>query len=260
MTVFLCENGFDGILCGVYDVYASRLGLDSCRLEMEEEYEQALFTEYRSVRTETLKAEKVAYKIKSFMSEEAYIYLYRASLHKSPDRADRILRFIALGLINGRKTVRMLQDPAVYEIFQMNRYVGNEAHFLVEFLRFERLSSGAFYGKVGPENRVLELAASHFADRFPDMDWLIYDEKHHMAAIHSCCGHWAIREQVTSEEIEHWKGMGGQDRYVDLWKTFFETIAIEERRNPKCQRNMLPLRYRKYMTEFRTMGVQDKKV
>ena len=36
----------------------------------------------------------------------------------------------------------------------------------------------------------------------------------------------------------------------DLWKCFFKSIAIEERNNPVCQRSFLPLRYRKYMTEF----------
>lgn len=250
MTIFLCQNGFDGILCGVYDVYASRLPIPDCRLELYEEYEPVLFAEYREVLIENWKAEKVAAKIESFMSEEAYVYLYRAALHKSPDRADWILRFIVLGLSYGRETLKMLQNPAVYEIFQMNRYVGNEAHFLVEFMRFEKLKSGVYYGKVGPENQVLELVAYHFADRFPDMDWMIYDEKHSAAAVHAGNGRWVIRKPVSADEIANWKGIESRDIYTDMWKTFFDTIAIEERRNPRCQRNMLPLRYRKYMTEF----------
>lgn len=250
MTVFLCENSFDGILTGVYDVYASGLGPEKCRLELLEEYEPALFTEYRELTPDPVKAKKVAEKIRSFMSEEAYIALYRASLHKSSERADRILRFIVLGLINGRKTIRMLHDPAVYDIFEMNRNVGREAHALREFCRFERLSSGIYYGKVGPENRVLELIADHFADRFPDMDWILYDEKHSMAALHSQKRGWVIREHVTEEELKRIDSQKREDPYTDLWKTFFETITIEERRNPVCQRTMLPLRYRKYMTEF----------
>ena len=40
------------------------------------------------------------------------------------------------------------------------------------------------------------------------------------------------------------------DPFVELWKGFFENIGIKERRNPKCQRNMLPLWYRKHMPEF----------
>ena len=40
------------------------------------------------------------------------------------------------------------------------------------------------------------------------------------------------------------------DEYRDLWKTFFDSIAIKERTNPKLQQNMMPLRYREYAVEF----------
>ncbi len=251
MTVFLCEDGFDGILTGVYEVYASRIGLADCRLELLTEYEPRLFTEYRTVVIDNRKAEKVAKKIREFMSEEAYVYLYRAALHKRSDRADWILRFIAVGLKYGKRTVRMLQDPAVYEIFQMNRYVGREALAQKEFVRFERLRSGIYYSVIGPENQVLELIAGHFADRFPDMNWVIYDEKHRTAAIHSAAnGEWILKSKVTDTEIDKLREQAGDDMYEELWKVFFHTIAIEERRNYRCQRNLLPLRYRKYMTEF----------
>lgn len=39
-------------------------------------------------------------------------------------------------------------------------------------------------------------------------------------------------------------------RYRKLWKTFFDTVAIQSRRNARCQRSHLPLRYRTDMTEF----------
>ena len=41
------------------------------------------------------------------------------------------------------------------------------------------------------------------------------------------------------------------DAFVGLWKGFFSHIGIHERKNPRCQRSMLPLWYRKNMTEFR---------
>lgn len=232
-------------------MYASRLPLETCKLELLTEYEPMLFAEYREITIDKEKADKVAKKIRTFMSEEAYVHLYRAALHKSPERADRILRFIELGLRYGKRTVRMLQNPAVYEIFQMDRYVGREALLQKEFARFERLPSGIYYGKIGPENQVLELIAEHFADRFPDMNWILYDEKHRTAAIHSAeKGEWVLKTKILDSEIEKLLERKSTDEYVDLWKIFFETIAIEERRNYKCQRAMMPLRYRKYMTEF----------
>ena len=37
--------------------------------------------------------------------------------------------------------------------------------------------------------------------------------------------------------------------YQALWKTYFKAIAIKERRNPRKQRQDMPVRYWKYLTE-----------
>ena len=42
-----------------------------------------------------------------------------------------------------------------------------------------------------------------------------------------------------------------EGRMQELFKSFVRTIAIESRTNEKLQLNMLPLRFRPYMTEFR---------
>lgn len=42
----------------------------------------------------------------------------------------------------------------------------------------------------------------------------------------------------------------GEEKYSELFTEFFHTIAIKERTNSELQRGMLPVRYRKYMTEF----------
>lgn len=41
-----------------------------------------------------------------------------------------------------------------------------------------------------------------------------------------------------------------KEEYSDLWKVFFDSIAVKERENIKLQNNNLPVKYRKYMTEF----------
>ena len=43
--------------------------------------------------------------------------------------------------------------------------------------------------------------------------------------------------------------------YRKLWKTFFDTVAIRERHNERCQNTFLPKRYRSTMTEFQSETV-----
>ncbi|MDR2671871.1 MAG: TIGR03915 family putative DNA repair protein [Coriobacteriales bacterium] len=40
-----------------------------------------------------------------------------------------------------------------------------------------------------------------------------------------------------------WDNSAEEDEFQALWQTFFDTIAIEERRNPTCQRNFMPKRF-----------------
>ena len=59
-VIFQCEDSMEGILTGVYDAWASRVGHDRVKLEAGPDHEMELFSEYRRVETDGEKAEKVA--------------------------------------------------------------------------------------------------------------------------------------------------------------------------------------------------------
>ena len=62
MTVYVCEDSFDGILCGVYDAWMSRKGHDHVRLEIDGTQEPELFCQYEPVvEVVTPGQEKVTY-------------------------------------------------------------------------------------------------------------------------------------------------------------------------------------------------------
>ena len=57
--------------------------------------------------------------------------------------------------------------------------------------------------------------------------------------------------EVTDELLYQMeKESGKEEEYPNLWKAFFESIAIEERRNERLQNTLLPKRFRSMMTEF----------
>jgi len=43
---------------------------------------------------------------------------------------------------------------------------------------------------------------------------------------------------------------GEEKRFKKLWQTFFKSVAIETRQNEKLQKQLVPLVYRTYMSEF----------
>lgn len=251
MTVYICEDSLDGILCGVYDAWMSRKGHAHVRLQLDGCFEQELFTEYLIAHREVEKADKVITSIRQKISERVYEKVYVASLSQDPDRADKIYRFLIYGFHFGEKVMDMLQIPAVFEVFQMCRNVYNENHLLTGFVRFSRVPDrGLLFSRIAPKNRVLSLLAAHFSARLPGERWMIYDENRQEAAAHLPGKGWAIfqADPDMRKEINNWQ-TDGKD-YEDLWKIFHRTIGIKERFNPKCQRTHLPLRFRGYMTEF----------
>ena len=55
MLVFLCEDDFETILCGIYDAWCIKAH-DQVRLAIKTSYQQMLFCEYQEVKREERKS------------------------------------------------------------------------------------------------------------------------------------------------------------------------------------------------------------
>lgn len=249
MRIYVCEDRFEGILCGIYDAWASGLGHANVRVQVRRTQTLELFAEYTEVETDPAKAEKVASSVRRKLSEDIYVNLYKTAMSCAPDKADCMYRYLVRAFAAGPGIVQMYQDPAVMRVFEICRNVGNETHLLLQFIRFRQLPGNVLFAETEPKNYQLTLTAPHFADRLPDENWIIYEKNHGQAAVHEGGKGWFLA-RMGEEEAGRLRDRAGEDGYEDLWQTFFETIAIEERKNPLCQRGHLPLRYRGTMTEF----------
>lgn len=250
MTIFECEDSFEGILSGVYDAWDSRLGHDNVRLEIPGQETMELFSDYKEVHLDWQKAEKVMNSIRNKISWEAYELLFHASLSYERDKADRIYRFLIDGYRCGANITKMLAKDSVFRIFEINRTVCNENHLLTGFVRFVSLDSGVLISKITPKNNVLPILAPHFADRLSGVNWMIFDANRKSAAFYRVDQGW-VMAKLNKEQGELAEGLSEKkDEFQELWKVFFHTITIKERTNPVCQRNHLPLRYRGNMPEF----------
>ena len=248
--VLICEDSFDSIMTAVYDGWRYRNQGRAVELTVGQPFDADLFSEYQTVAADLGKAVKVAASIRKKISERAHIAVYQAAMHFAPDRAQVIFLFLTLAYQKGGSIMDDYGNPHVARLLALSRKVSNETHLFRGFVRFHDVS-GVLVSRIEPKCNVLPLLGDDFADRFPGEHWAIYDERRKLAAIHPAGGEWGLVSQiqadpVLSEQLER------EGDYEKLWKTFFNTIEIESRRNPRCQRTMLPNWYRKNMTEFRT--------
>lgn len=242
MEIFYHYDGsFDGFLSCVFDSYAHReipAGFFSG--------EDDVFTLFdsRTVPTDPGHAARVLRKITA-LSPEAAVLLRRGFLTCLPEKELSLFRLLAKLLREGPGFLRDRSDETLYPVIRAVRHLNGEVHLLKGFVRFSDLG-GVLGGEIEPKNRVLPLLGGHFAARYQDERFFLYDRTHKEALFH-VPGRWAIRpladfQMAPPDEAEA--------HYRLLWKRFYDTIAIRERENPRLRMTHMPKRYWGTMTEF----------
>lgn len=253
MLVFICGDRYEDIMSCIYDAWIYAVehdGHDSVRIEKESGYEINLFDECIYTKSDSDKAYKLTESIKKKISNLAYIWVYRAAMSASSDAPDAIYRFLLTGFKNGYRVTDMLTDKSVMKLMEINRRIGNELHHFIEFVRFTSKDGRVYISHIEPKNNVVELLASHFEERMPSENFIIVDDLRKLAAVHPQDDNFYLKSLTEDEYIELLAYDEHHDIYTDMWKTFFNTIAIKQRNNPKCQRNLFPVWLRKHVTEF----------
>lgn len=249
--IYVCGNSITGILSAIYDAWKESRDADA-GIEIRGFMEPRMFCEYAEVTENELKARAVSRLIQKNMGYNTWWSVYHALLSRDTDRADAVFHVMcaARKIPSGRRIMEHLTNPDVAKVFELDRRVSNEAHLFKEFIRFRELENQVLFSEISPDNHILVCIGDHFADRFPMENWMIYDKTHEECILHRAHYKWVL---VSGQELNQdvlRRISDAESEYEQLWKTFFDTISIKERENPKCQQTHLPLRYRADMTEF----------
>lgn len=252
----ICEDTIDGILTAVYEAYQIKKneGIEShdyIHIETKQPHTLRLFTHYETIITDMEKSAKVSRTIKQELGQDTFYDLCLAMLSHEEGKADSVYHTIVTGLrFHDRQVLQRLQESAIHHTFSCARGSNNELMHLRGFLRFEELENGILYAKIAPKSNILAFLMPHFSDRLPSDNFVIFDENRRLFGLHPRQKQWYM---VSGQEFDE-KGLvfsKEEQVYQELFIHFCEKIAIEARKNPKLQMNMLPLRFRPYMTEFK---------
>lgn len=249
--IYICSDTIIGIYSALYDAWKESRDKDA-GIELRGRTQQRLFCEYKVVEENGEKAFQLEQMVRKHLGHNALWNIYHAILSADDDKADAVFRTMqeARRIRDSRRIMEHLANPDVAKVFELSRSVSNEAHLYEEFIRFRELENGVLFSEISPKAQVLTCIADHFADRFPLENWMIYDKTHKVFLVHQEKKQWGL---VWGEEPD-WRAAQRvsekEKEYEVLWKGFFDSIAIEERKNPHLQRTHLPLRYRDGMPEF----------
>lgn len=253
-TILVCEDSIEGIFAGIYDGFIHRKEGKEVRLELKGTGTMRLFSEYIIIEPQAEKAEKVGRTLRRRFGESGFEILYRCALSQEEEKANALYCTIVMGfsLKKERDILDHITDDSVRLVVDSAKTVWYEWHRWLGFLRFLELEQGVLYASFYPKSNVLELLAEHFSDRMISDNWIIYEEKRKLFALHrSGDTEWVLfngsLEYIHNESLST---MSQSEEYIqELWKNFHETIGIKERRNPRLQKQWMPLFYRKNLVE-----------
>lgn len=252
MIVFTYDKTFEGLLTAVFDAYNRNTFPDQL---MEEDGILPLFcTETYRVVTDTEKAARVWRGLEKKLSASGLSCLTVCWLSELPE-VDKLLFDYIRKAVDSPKSIEVnFGDPVVLEVSKVWKKVNTERLHIIQFLRFQKTADDIYFAPVEPLYNVLPLTLYFLNDRYAGQKWLIYDIKREYGYFYDL---EETREVRFEEKEKHLlTGILSDDLldkdellFQQLWKTYFKSIAIKERINPKLQRQHMPARFWKYLTE-----------
>lgn len=245
--MYAYDGSFDGLLSAVHTAYYSRENPES--IMCENECQQELLCEIRQIETDEKKAKAVRDATVKKISPNALFNIYRVYLSNDVNRATMIFNYLKIGFKIGARVDMLMSNEWVMRVKRTALRVSNEACRMREFVRFEENEDGVLFAKIEPDNDVLAMICPYFADRLCSLPWVICDTRRSIAAIYDT-KKWVIVDFDVRKQV---RLADDEQRYQQLWKRFYDTVAIESRKNERQRMQCMPKKYWKNMTEFKAM-------
>ena len=240
--VWLYDGSMVGFLSALVRTYRERHMPQTLVKQLDE---HDLFAPVQTVLSNPDEAQKMAQHLREQLEAIHYERILHAFLCDDIAFELDLLRYARMGL-HQPKALFDLSDPAVYAVEGYQKRVLATAHRMTGFTRFEELADGTLYARIAPPRNVLTLLGRHFKKRFAQERFIIHDVQRELVLSHA---HGVMKVHVVSD-VQIPERSANEQQYQMLWRSFFDSVTIEDRLNLKLQRQHVPLLYREWMSEF----------
>jgi len=143
------------------------------------------------------------------------------------DKELLIYEFLFNSLKYGNRICYMRNLDCVSTCLKISKYVMHEGHKFKGFVRFKELDNKVLYSEIEPENNIIFILSNHFKNRLKNEYWIIKDNKRNILSVYNKKNYDIFYDTDFNINIK-------EDYYEDLWKTFYNTVGIKERKNDRC--------------------------
>lgn len=239
----LYDGSFYGLLTIVFDCFYNKtLPAKICSRDC---YVNNFLDDVYYIDTDEIKSQRVFDGMYAHVGYDAVYNSFYAFLSNDIHKEMDILKYLCDGFEVGPKINQRLTISYVSNVMAMRKRALSECHRLKGLLRFVETKEHLFYASIHPDNNILEPLGHHFMRRLPTQDFIIHDKNRNLCFLYHddkyeiVDDHYFVMPDISSEE----------QQYQNLWRAFFDTISIKERKNPRCQMQFMPKKYWKDLIE-----------
>jgi len=238
------DGSFEGLLSAIYESYY-RHEIPHNILP-EGSLQIGIFTKDYNVKTDMEKFRKVYNSIREKISPLALRNVYYVFISEWENKELIIYKYLKLGWKLGGDINRLITDESVLNVRIICRKVTSECHRFLGLVRFKLMEGDYYYASLEPDYNIISILALHFSKRLSDQRWVIHDVKRKLACVYDKEG-WFV---TTIDRPLNTHIVTCEEDFQNLWKLYFKNIAIQNRKNPKLQKQYMPVRYWAHLVEM----------
>ena len=243
MKIFLIDNCIDGLLSALFVSFTEKILPDE--VFDKKTFQPRLDSVSIDIRTDKAKAERVKTALFKYGGDDVISHLNVCLLSCDGGALLIAFRFAYLTLQLRKDLSFSLSEKAVSDFSFTIQKVLHERHVLTGILRFTESSHGILYAQYSPDNDVTALLAPHFLRRLGAIPFIIHDVKRKKIAI----SNGKSIKVETTDLSPTFCPSENELAFNQLWKKYFRSTNITERKNTRQQDRFFPRRYRKYCYE-----------
>ena len=244
MSILIYDDSFEGLLTSIYDAFYSKHEIDGI-YGLSQYNAPLLLGEIKNIETDLNKFEKVRNSIINKIDLLCLQKIYMVYLSNVEDKGMVIFKYLKIAFKYKKNIHAFLHIDIVRQIDEIKKRVSFEAHKFKGFVRFKSINNNFLYCSIEPDNNILELIGDHFMKRFSNEYCINHDISRNKALVYDTNSYESIELSKDNYQklIEH------NDKYSSLWKAYFNSTTIQERKNLRLQKRMMPKRYWKHIFE-----------
>jgi probable DNA metabolism protein len=243
MIIYVYDGTFEGLLTSIYNAFYENR--KPYKIIEDRNIQLELNSDYIYYETDYFKAERVMKGIIENISLGNFKKIFYTFLSDNQDKGIHIYNYLKLGFIKGSDIDGFYQDDRIRPVIETSRRVSFEGHRFMGLLRFQEIDEKTLYAGYMPDNNITVLLMPHFSKRLSGFNLIIHDKGRKIAGFYSK-NEWFIRDFDLEIEIDSEK----ESTYKELWRAYYETIGIKERKNHKLRQQFMPKKYWDYLCEL----------